>query len=53
MLPNALGGEAYVHVHLVTLGAEDAVNEGCVHAGERLCETIGVRRTVSGHAPDV
>ena len=26
VLPDALGGE--VHVHLLTLGAEDAVNEG-------------------------
>ena len=37
-LPNVLGGKAYVHV--VTLGAEDAVNEGCVHASEGLCEGI-------------
>ena len=37
-LPNALGGKAYVH-H-VALGAEDAVNEGFVHAGEGLCEGI-------------
>ena len=37
-LPNAFGSKGYVH--LVTLGAEDAVNEGCVHAGERLCEGI-------------
>ena len=37
-LPNALGGKVYVH--LVALGAEDAVNEGCVHAGEGLCEGI-------------
>ena len=42
-LPNALGSKAYVH--LVALGAEDAVNEGCVHAGEGLCE--GIR--CSGH----
>ena len=42
-LPNALGSKAYVH--LVALGTEDAVNEGCVHAGERLCE--GIR--CSGH----
>ena len=37
-LPNALGSKAYVH--LVALGAEDAVNERCVRAGERLCEGI-------------
>ena len=37
-LSNALGGEVYVH--LVTLSTEDAVNEECVHAGERLCESI-------------
>ena len=42
-LPNALGSKPYVH--LVALGAEDAVNEGCVHAGEGLCE--GIR--CSGH----
>ena len=42
-LPNALGSKAYVH--LVALGTEDAVNEGCVHAGEGLCE--GIR--CSGH----
>ena len=42
-LSNALGSKAYVH--LVTLGAKDAVNEGCVHAGERLCESI----RCSGH----
>ena len=35
-LANALGGKAYVH--LVALGAEDAANEGFVHAGEGLCE---------------
>ena len=39
-LPNAFGSKAYVH-----LVAEDAVNEGCVHAGERLCEGI----QCSGH----
>ena len=37
-LPNALGSKAYVH--LVALGAEDAVNEGCFHADEGLCEGI-------------
>ena len=37
-LPNALGDKAYVH--LVALGAEDAVNEGLVRAGEGLCECI-------------
>ena len=42
-LPNASGSKAYVH--LVTFGADDAVNEGCVHAGERLCESI----RCSGH----
>ena len=41
-LPNALGSKAYVH--LVALGTEDAVNEGCVH-GEGLCEGI----QCSGH----
>ena len=44
-LPNALGSKAYVYIHLVTLGAEDVVNEGCVHAGERLSESI----RCSGH----
>ena len=38
MLPNTLGGKAYVH--LVALGTEDAVNERFVHAGEGLCEGI-------------
>ena len=41
-LPNALGGKAYVH--LVALSAEDAVNEGCVLAGEGLCECIRCSR---------
>ena len=39
-VPNALGGKAYMYVHLVALGTEDAVNEGFVHAGEGLCEGI-------------
>ena len=41
-LPNALGSKAYVH--FVALGAEDAVNEGCVYAGEGLCEGIQCSR---------
>ena len=39
-LPNALGSKAYLH--LIALGAEDAVNEGCVQG---LCEDI----RCSGH----
>ena len=27
-VPNALGGKAYMYVHLVALGTGDAVNEG-------------------------
>ena len=42
-LPYALGSKTCVH--LVALGAEDAVNEGFVNAGEGLCE--GIR--CSGH----
>ena len=46
-LPDSLGGKAYVH--LVTLGADDTVNERCVCAGHIISVSYSTpRRYVAG-----
>ena len=48
-LSDSLGGKAYVYVHLVTLGADDTVNERCVCAGHIISISYSTpRRYVAG-----